>query len=191
MLGCDEAGRGSLAGPVVAACAVFDSGILKRSGWQKNIKDSKLLSAKIRAKLAAEIKKQALGWSVGLVQAEAIERLNIHRATLQAMQSAIKNLDGTFLSSTSAAIIDGRFSVPNISIHQTAVIDGDYKVFCVAAASILAKVYRDELMVKLHQKFPAYGFAQHKGYGTRFHIQQIRKLGISSAHRQSFCDHLI
>lgn len=191
IIGCDEAGRGSLAGPVVAAAVVFDSAVLKKSLWQKGIKDSKLLSPKVRKKLFAEIKKQALAWSLGLAQLEEIERVNIHRAVLRAMRRALSGLGRNFLQAQSLALIDGKFILPELALKQEPIVDGDYKVFCIAAASIVAKVHRDKLMMKLRKKFPAYDFAQNKGYGTRFHIQQIKKYGLSPAHRPSFCDHLI
>lgn len=230
IIGCDEVGRGSLAGPVVAAAVVLPSikynvlgikqihpvksskaGIPIPSGLFNRVKDSKLLSPNKRAELSEIIKQYAV-WSIGLVSQKVIDRINIHYATLLAMRKAVEELlfflshcesqakqskngkIATFPAvarNDSLVAIDGQFTIPGIDIHQEAVIDGDNKVLSIAAASIVAKVYRDQLMLDLHQHYPIYNFAQHKGYGTLQHRKMILAHGLSPIHRLSFCDHLV
>lgn len=189
VLGCDEVGRGSLAGPVVVGVVAFDKNFFRsRPAWSKLVNDSKKLSARVRDELVFHIKQSAVAWGVGMVQAPVIDKINILQATKRAAQLAAQKLhmqlgvspDKTFL------LIDGNFLLPQYRGAQESVIRGDGSVFCIAAASILAKVYRDELMTRLDEKFSGYGFAQHKGYGTKFHFAQIKRLGLSPVHRRTF-----
>ena len=174
--GLDEAGRGPLAGPVVAAAVVFPP-----IGRMKGINDSKALSAEQREEALSLLKKRAWGVGVGVVEAGEIDRINILQASLKAMELAVKNLPLTpdFL------LIDGLHCL-NLSVEQAAIPKGDQRCLSVAAASIVAKVTRDRLMISYHQEYPEYNFAKHKGYGTREHLQAIRKYGRCPIHRQSF-----
>lgn len=189
VLGCDEVGRGSLAGPVVAGVVAFDKNFfLHRPAWSKLVNDSKQLSARTRSELAFHIKRSADAWSVGVVSAAVIDKINILQATKRAAEQAVRKIHmqlgvdakETFL------LIDGNFLLPNFQGTQEAVVGGDRSVFCIAAASIVAKVYRDELMLRLDKKLFGYGFGQHKGYGTQLHFEQIKRLGLSSVHRTTF-----
>ncbi|MBI3231539.1 MAG: ribonuclease HII [Candidatus Doudnabacteria bacterium] len=195
IIGCDEVGRGSLAGPVVA-CAV----IMEHKTWnmKQKIRDSKLLNPNTREELSKIIRKHAR-WSIGIVSQNTIDEINIHNATLLAMQRAVKGLTLSLDSSAQDTLVrddnnglfiavDGRFIIPNLDVPQEAIIDGDNKVLSIAAASIIAKVYRDRIMTEHHQNFPLYNFAQHKGYGTLYHRQMIINHGLSPLHRLSFCE---
>ncbi len=195
VIGCDEVGRGCLAGPVVAAAVIFDCSKLQIIGHNlfKQIKDSKQLSPKKREELACFIK-QNFQWGIGEVSPMEIDKINIHQATLLAMRKAAQSLScanshelaqeskGRFL------IIDGKFILPKFDMEQEAIVDGDNKIFSIAAASIVAKVYRDELMRKMDLKYPQYAFAQHKGYGTLHHRNMITEHGLCPIHRRSFCE---
>jgi ribonuclease HII len=190
VIGCDEVGKGSLAGPVVAA-----SVIMKLEAWnmKHKIKDSKLLSAKRREELDGLIKNRALAWAIEKVNHTIIDKINIHQATLLAMRKSLEKLLAVVSGKQQKVFVfvDGQFKIPGCQYEQEPVVDGDNKVLSVAAASIIAKVYRDRLMTKLHKKYPIYNFAQHKGYGTLYHRQMIIKHGLSPVHRLSFCNHLI
>jgi len=178
--GIDEAGRGPLAGPVVAAAVVFSAKGGPASGW-KNIKDSKLLSEKQREEIyKILINHPDVKWGVGIVSEKIIDKINILNATKLAMQKAIKNLNPDFI------LIDGNFTLSKISIRQKAIIKGDAKIFSIAAASIIAKVTRDRLMQKYHSKYPEYGFGTHKGYGTKAHFVSLEKFGPCKIHRKTF-----
>jgi len=244
IIGCDEVGRGCLAGPVVAAAVALPKTRNMQSEMEKwsGVRDSKLLSPKKREILSAIIKDNCLAWRIGIVSEKIIDYANIHNATLQAMRQAVENLMASFPgvilrprcnsgaeeSQTSKrsfardvnalewaqddaakrvlVAIDGKFTIPdfvkatsdkkassgkpNFNIEQEAVIDGDNKILSIAAASIIAKVFRDNLMRQLHQQYPIYNFAQHKGYGTLFHRTMILKNCLSTIHRRSFCKNL-
>lgn len=190
VMGCDEVGRGSLAGPVVAGVVAFDKNFFQhRPAWSKHVNDSKQVSVRMRSELAFHIKQSAAAWSVGVVSAQVIDRINILQATKRAVAVAVQKIhmqlavpsDKTFL------LLDGNFVIPYYIGRQEAVVRGDASVFCIAAASIVAKVYRDEFMVKLDKKFPEYGFKAHKGYGTRQHQVALKSFGVSSIHRKTFC----
>jgi len=199
--GTDEVGRGCLAGPVVAAVVALNPVSItdKRNAWHCAVRDSKLLSPEKRFMLEPLIKKNSLGWGVGVVRPDDIDELNIHHATLLAMAKAVQSFRKTLkIFDTHGTpvklqlLVDGRFTVPGLSqslvnIEQTAIVDGDASVLSISAASILAKTYRDRLMVKLHHKFPEYEFARHKGYATELHRWAIRKYGLTPVHRLSFC----
>jgi len=174
--GIDEAGRGPLAGPVVAAAVVFPHDL-----WIYGVNDSKLLKAFRRDELYDIISETAIGVGIGIVSHEVIDEINIYQATMKAMNEAVAGLDVT----PDHLLVDGpRFS--GSAISHTAIIDGDAMCFTIAAASIIAKVTRDRLMTEYHKEFPQYGFAKHKGYGTREHCDALRKYGPSPIHRRSF-----
>ncbi|HEY2989888.1 MAG TPA: ribonuclease HII [Candidatus Binatia bacterium] len=174
--GVDEAGTGPLAGPVVAAAVVFPPGT-ELSG----IDDSKQLDASQRNEMAIVIRERATAIGVGLADVAEIDRLNIYNAALLAMRRAVEALP----SRPDHLLIDAR-TIPEIAIPQNSFFKGDGINFSIAAASIIAKTHRDRLMQDLEQKYPGYGFAQHKGYGTSEHQSAIRALGPCPAHRISF-----
>ncbi|MBU0636746.1 MAG: ribonuclease HII [Patescibacteria group bacterium] len=177
----DEAGRGPLAGPVVAACVIFrvDQVI---SEELKQINDSKKLSLKKREALYLPIKQAFFGVGVGICDNQTIDRINILQASFLAMKKAL----GSIKLKPDLIILDGGFKIPNLSISQKAIVKGDEKVLTIAAASIIAKVERDRLMIKFHQQYPQYGFDQHKGYGTKLHLERLKQHGPCLIHRLSF-----
>lgn len=183
--GCDEVGRGCLAGPVVAAIVVMPATL--RRGWKTIVRDSKTLSAKQRKSAEDFIKTHAVSWAIGEVNAPTIDRINIHHASLKAMRLASLPLLSKHGIGEVVLLVDGRFTVPDLVIKQQSVIHGDARCLSIAAASIIAKVYRDELMDKFHAEFPAYGFLNHKGYGTPEHLKAIRIHGLTPLHRVTFC----
>lgn len=172
--GVDEVGRGPLAGPVVAAAVILEVPIV-------GIKDSKCLTPKKRELLAEHIQTHALAYAYGRAEVEDIERLNIHHASLLAMQRAIEALP----ISPTEIWVDGLYT-PNVQIACQAVVKGDSLIYQISAASILAKVYRDAEMVEMDNLYPGYGFAAHKGYGTAQHQSALRTLGLCPIHRKSF-----
>jgi ribonuclease HII len=174
--GVDEAGRGPLAGPVVAAAVMFP-----RECMIEGVNDSKKCTAKQREELFPLIMKQALSVGVGIVGHEVIDRINILQATIVAMRKSIENMN----IQPEYAIIDGN-SFTHESLRFQNIIGGDATSFTIAAASIVAKVIRDRLMCDFDIRFPQYGFARHKGYGTRQHIEAIRTYGLCEIHRRSF-----
>jgi ribonuclease HII len=172
----DEAGRGAWAGPVVAAAVVMP---LKPR--LRGIKDSKQLSATKREQFAQKIKATAITHALGIVDAHEIDQIGIARANILAFERAIADLT----QQPDHLFIDA-FSIDTIDIPQTAIIKGDQKVYSIAAASILAKVARDNMMVELHAKHPHYGFDAHKGYGTAAHRAALKQHGITKHHRKTF-----
>lgn len=174
--GVDEAGRGPVAGPVVAAAVV-----LNRDIYIPGLKDSKKLSANKREEIAETIKKKAVSYSVSSVSAEIIDELNILRANHQAMAEAVLGL-----AKVDYALIDGQLTVSQLNIPQSAIIKGDNLSNSVAAASVLAKVARDTMMVQYDKEYPEYGFAVNKGYLTKEHQEALRTHGPSPIHRKSF-----
>jgi ribonuclease HII len=174
--GVDEAGTGPLAGPVVAAAVVFPPGTEIRG-----IDDSKRLVFEQRVEMEAVIRRTATAIGVGLAEVGEIDRFNIYRAALLAMRRAVEALP----TKPEHLLIDARV-IPDISIPQNSFNKGDGINFSIAAASIIAKTYRDRLMGELEKEYPGYGFAQHKGYGTAEHQEAIRQLGPCPAHRMSF-----
>jgi ribonuclease HII len=173
--GVDEAGRGPFAGPVVAGAC-----ILKEFDFSCEINDSKQLSEKKRKKAYKEILLKAIV-GVGIVDEKTIDEINIYQATIRAMQMAITNLEVP----PDYVIVDGRMRL-TAKCPVKCIVKGDCKSISIAAASIVAKVTRDRLMHAYHERYPQYGFAWHKGYGTRFHKQALRKFGPSPAHRFSY-----
>lgn len=178
--GVDEVGRGPLAGPVVAAVVVLFPPMLD-SPWLRQVRDSKLLSAAQRQRLAPLIQAQARGVGVGVVSHENIDRDGIVQATRQAMAEALQQLP----LKPDFVLIDGRERL-RIRVKQRAIVKGDRLVTSIAAASIVAKVHRDRLMEALDERYPGWGFAQHKGYGTPQHLEALHRLGPSAIHRRSF-----
>ena len=174
--GIDEAGRGPLAGPVVAAAVVLPEQFLL-----PGLTDSKKLSEKKREALYPEIRRQATAVGVGVASAAEIDRLNILQATLLAMRRAIARL----AESPDHLLIDGITPLP-VKISQQTIKQGDSRSLSIAAASVIAKVVRDRIMLSFDRQFPEYGFAKHKGYGTKDHCQAIAAFGPSSQHRKTF-----
>jgi ribonuclease HII len=174
--GADEVGRGCLAGPVVAAAVILDPG-----RYVAGVADSKVHTAADRERLIDRIVAVAVSWQVSIVDATEIDRINIHRASLEAMRRAIVGL----IPLPGFVLVDG-FRVPGLVMAQKAVIGGDRRCTAVAAASILAKVTRDKLMRELHHLDPRYGFDRHKGYATAEHLEAVSRFGYSEAHRKSF-----
>lgn len=175
--GCDEAGRGCLAGPVFAAAV-----ILPRDFKHECLNDSKQLTDKQRKELRPIIEEKALAWAVAEVSAEEIDEINILRASFEAMHRAIRQLK----TIPQHLLIDGNRFTPYEGIKHTCIIEGDAKFRNIAAASILAKTYRDDLMDKLHEDFPEYKWISNKGYGTKEHRSAIEKFGATIHHRKSF-----
>jgi ribonuclease HII len=174
--GVDEAGRGPLAGPVVAAAVIFDP-----DQRMRGLRDSKLLTPEAREELAIKIRSRAVAWAVAMSVVGEIDSLNIHHATLLAMKRAIEGL-GT---KPEVVWIDG-LHCPALDYPARAIVDGDRLIASIAAASILAKTARDAMLVELDRLYPDYGFAKHKGYATAEHLAALRRLGPCPAHRRFF-----
>ena len=174
--GVDEAGRGPLAGPVVAAAVILDP-----TNPVEGLNDSKKLSAKRRELLAIEIRAKALAWSVAEATVEEIDAINILQASMLAMRRAVEG----FVVKPVSALIDGN-RCPALACKAEAIVGGDGKMESIAAASILAKTTRDAGMRELHVAYPHYGFDRHMGYPTAFHLQALRDYGASPVHRRSF-----
>lgn len=174
--GVDEVGRGPLAGPVVAAAVILPDGfdIL-------GVNDSKKLSEKRREELYDEILKNAVAWNIGLRDHAAIDRINILEATKEAMEDAV-----TGLATRPDHILIDALTLPSVEIPQTGLIKGDSESVSIAAASIVAKVTRDRMMVKYHETYPGYAFDRNKGYGTKAHYEGLDRLGVCEIHRRSF-----
>lgn len=179
--GIDEAGRGPLAGPVVAGAVVLpkDCEILF-------LNDSKKLSEKRREELFLEIQEKAVTWSVGVVEPDVIDEINILQATYEAMRQAIGGL-----SKVPDILLNDAVTIPGVEIMQVPIIKGDAKSVSIAAASILAKVTRDHMMAEYDTLFPEYGFAKHKGYGTAAHIGAIKEFGPCPIHRRTFIKNFV
>lgn len=175
--GVDEAGRGPLAGPIVAAAVILPFGTII-----DGLNDSKLLSEDKREELYKIIKKIALAIKVVQVSHKVIDQINIGKANRLVMELAVKalNIEPHFI------LVDGRRMNLDLSIPQLSIIGGDRKSVSIAAASVIAKVTRDRLMLKWHEKYPKYGFDRHKGYGTKDHLRKLKKHGPCPIHRRSF-----
>jgi ribonuclease HII len=174
--GVDEVGRGCLAGPVVAGAVILDP-----DRYIPRICDSKTVTALERERLYKTITRKAVAWSVISVEPDEIDRLNIHQASLRAMQRAVLSLT----PQPDMVLVDA-FRIPEIPMAQRPVVHGDARCTAIAAASIVAKVSRDRLMRELHQRDPRYGFDRHKGYATRDHLVAVSRYGYSDVHRRSF-----
>jgi len=180
--GVDEAGRGPLAGPVVAACVVLSHDFRINQADLELVKDSKKLTAKQREKLFKIIKEKVAAVEIGVVNNQTIDKINILQASFLAMRRAINKLK----IEPEYILLDGAFKIPKLTKPQTAIIKGDATVFAIAAASIIAKVSRDWLMAELDKQYPQYLFAKHKGYGTKLHLAKIQEHGPCPIHRFSF-----
>ncbi len=174
--GVDEAGVGPMAGPVVAAAVIFEP-----NTFIKGVNDSKQLRPEEREAYFAKIQQHALAIGVGVASQQEIDKLNIFWATMLASRRAVESL----LRKPDHVLVDGRL-IPDLPVPQTRIVGGDRKSFCIAAASIIAKVTRDRMMISYDAQFPGYGFAQHKGYCTREHLAVLQRLGPSPLHRLSF-----
>jgi ribonuclease HII len=174
--GVDEAGRGPLAGPVIAAAVILDPG-----HPITGLRDSKKLTQVRRETLFAEITGKALAWAVGRADVEEIDRINILQATLLAMRRAVEQL----VPAADAVLVDGN-QCPQLACPVRAVIRGDDKVAAISAASIIAKVSRDREMLELDKLYPGYGLARHKGYPSRIHLEALQRLGVTPIHRRSY-----
>lgn len=174
--GVDEAGRGPLAGPVVAACVILDP-----QNPIDGLDDSKKLTPKKRESLFEMIKEKSLAWAISYASVEEIDKINILQASLLVMKRSIESLSII----PSHVQVDGNF-LPKTEISMEAIIGGDKLIPAISAASILAKVTRDRDMVRYDEVYPGYGFANHKGYGTKTHILALKELGVTPIHRRSF-----
>lgn len=179
--GVDEVGRGALFGPVVAAAVVVPVAEIDTL-TELGKKDSKQLSARRRVELAAQIKEVVLDWQVGAAEAAEIDRINILQASLQAMRRSVLGLDVY----PTVCLVDGKFPIPELSLSQVNLIKGDARSPLIAAASIIAKVWRDEQIVQLAERYPEYALASNKGYGTGAHREALQRYGPTPQHRQSF-----
>ena len=175
--GVDEAGRGPLAGPVVVAAVILNPEI-----EIEGLNDSKKISEKKREELFEIIRETAIDWNVQIIPAKKIDEINILQATFLGMEKAVENLE----IKPEICLIDGNQIPEKLKYFAQAIIKGDSRFASIAAASILAKVTRDRIMKKLHEKFPVYNFKKNKGYPTREHLKAISKYGIISAHRKSY-----
>ena len=186
--GIDEAGRGPLAGPVVAGCVVLD-----RSKEILFLNDSKKLSKKRREELYKEIKEKAFAFGIGIVSEKVIDEINILEATHIAMKEAFENANSMYRDKFDKDInllfVDA-LKIKNIDVKQVSIIHGDALSISIAAASIVAKVTRDERMEEYDKKYPEYGFAKHCGYGTKFHMDKLKEIGPCEIHRKSFLSFL-
>lgn len=180
--GVDEAGRGPLAGPVVAACVVLDTNFISHHPELAKVNDSKKLSAKAREALFPLIKDHALAVEISVVSHKVIDRINILQASLLAMRRAIAACS----VKPDYILVDGQQKIPQLDIPQETIINGDATVFAIAAASIIAKVSRDYLLSEDDKKYPQYGFKKHKGYGTKQHLAAIGEFGPCPIHRLTF-----
>ena len=180
--GIDEVGRGPLAGPVAAAIVVINQEFSRFLKGVK-IKDSKQLSVKQREEIFELVKQEpSIEWKVSFIWPQVIDKINIGQATKLAWQRCLKKIN----PQPDFLFLDGNQELPKTEIRQQAVVGGDSKIWLVSLASIMAKVSRDRLMERLHQKYPEYEFIQHKGYGTELHLEKLRKFGPSEIHRKSF-----
>lgn len=193
-IGVDEVGRGCLAGPVVAGAVMFDwskPDAIRDLAKRVSIHDSKTLSRTQRKESAAAIREVAIRVGIGQIDAKEIDEINILQATLRAMRFAVQTLplsEGELegVGDRVIVLVDGNQRIPQIDFEQETVIGGDAKIFSIAAASIIAKEYRDSMMEEFDIEFPGYNFSSHKGYGTKAHCEAIRSIGLSPLHRTTF-----
>lgn len=175
--GCDEAGRGPLAGPVVAAAVIMPSDF-----QNEEVNDSKKLTDKKRRKLFEIIKENAIAYAVAIIDADTIDKINIYEASRLGMETALRNLNHKY-----DMVLTDYMPLLHEQVNVEAIAKGDAKSFNIACASILAKVTRDDLMIELDKKYPEYGFKKHKGYGTKQHLEALEKYGaIPHIHRQTY-----
>lgn len=188
--GIDEAGRGPLAGPVVAACC-----ILPKDAVILYLNDSKKVTALRREAMLPEIKEKAIAYGIGIVEEKRIDEINILQADYEAMRIALQQtsemLQSKGLADAPGLLLNDAVTIPGVDIPQESIIKGDAKSVSIAAASILAKVTRDHLMEEYDALYPEYGFARNKGYGTKEHIEALKRLGPCPIHRRSFIGHFV
>ena len=188
--GIDEAGRGPLAGPVVAACC-----ILPKDAVILYLNDSKKVTALRREAMLPEIKEKAIAYGIGIVDEKRIDEINILQADYEAMRIALQQtsamLHAKGLADAPGLLLNDAVTIPGVDIPQESIIKGDAKSVSIAAASILAKVTRDHLMEEYDALYPEYGFARNKGYGTKEHIEALKRLGPCPIHRRSFIGHFV
>lgn len=188
--GIDEAGRGPLAGPVVAACC-----ILPKDAVILYLNDSKKVTALRREAMLPEIKEKAIAYGIGIVDEKRIDEINILQADYEAMRIALQQtsamLQSKGLADAPGLLLNDAVTIPGVDIPQESIIKGDAKSVSIAAASILAKVTRDHLMEEYDALYPEYGFARNKGYGTKEHIEALKRLGPCPIHRRSFIGHFV
>lgn len=188
--GIDEAGRGPLAGPVVAACC-----ILPKDAVILYLNDSKKVTALRREALLPEIKEKAIAYGIGIVDEKRIDEINILQSDYEAMRIAVQKtsamLQAKGLADAPGLLLNDAVTIPGVEIPQESIIKGDAKSVSIAAASILAKVTRDQLMEAYDAQYPEYGFARNKGYGTKEHIEALKRLGPCPIHRRSFIGHFV
>lgn len=175
--GVDEVGRGPLAGPVVAAAVILDS-----NNPIEGLMDSKKISEKRREVLAEEIKEKALAWAISRIDVDIIDEINILQASLRAMAISVADLQ----QQPDFVMIDGNKIPSELTVKSEAVVKGDDRVPCISAASIIAKVARDQEMIEMDSVYPGYGLAKHKGYPTKVHMEALQQLGVTKIHRRSF-----
>ena len=188
--GIDEAGRGPLAGPVVAACC-----ILPKDAVILYLNDSKKVTALRREAMLPEIKEKAIAYGIGIVEEKRIDEINILQADYEAMRIALQQTSAMLrakgLADAPGLLLNDAVTIPGVDIPQESIIKGDAKSVSIAAASILAKVTRDHLMEEYDALYPEYGFARNKGYGTKEHIEALKRLGPCPIHRRSFIGHFV
>lgn len=188
--GIDEAGRGPLAGPVVAACC-----ILPKDAVILYLNDSKKVTALRREAMLPEIKEIAIAYGIGIVEEKRIDEINILQADYEAMRIALQQTSAMLrakgLADAPGLLLNDAVTIPGVDIPQESIIKGDAKSVSIAAASILAKVTRDHLMEEYDAQYPEYGFARNKGYGTKEHIEALKRLGPCPIHRRSFIGHFV
>ena len=190
--GIDEAGRGPLAGPVVVACAV-----MPRDSMIEGVNDSKKVAEKKRERLYEEIIQEAIGYGVGIISQEEIDRINILNATKEGLTTAIKEMEKNLkerqrnIEKPEIILVDALTKIDTDHIPYKSIIKGDAKSYSIAAASIIAKVTRDRIMRQWDEVYPMYGFAKHKGYGTAAHIAAIKEYGLCPLHRRSFVKNIV
>lgn len=175
--GVDEVGRGPLAGPVVAAAVILDP-----NQPIEGLMDSKKITEKRREALAEEIKEKALAWAIARVDVDVIDEINILQASLRAMSISVSELT----QQPDFVMIDGNKIPVDLTIKAEAIVKGDDRVPCISAASIIAKVARDQEMIEMDDIYPGYGLAKHKGYPTKVHMEALQELGVTKIHRRSF-----
>ena len=175
--GVDEVGRGPLAGPVVAAAVILDP-----NRPIEGLMDSKKISEKRRESLAIEIKEKALAWAIARIDVDIIDEINILQASLRAMAISVADLK----QQPDYVLIDGNKIPKELTIKAEAIVKGDDRVPCISAASIIAKVARDQEMIEMDAIYPGYGLARHKGYPTKVHMEALQSLGVTDIHRKTF-----
>src|SRR3989344_6216357 len=187
VIGVDEVGMGCLAGPVVVCAVALDKIFFEKSHRKLHwLRDSKLLLPHQREKFAEELlKEKNFVYAISSVSPKIIDKINIYQAARLGMKNAIKKLKPN-INLKIIVLVDGKTKIKGIDYKQMSIIKGDRKIFAIACASIIAKVYRDKIMMRYAKKFPGYGFEKHKGYGTKYHQVQLTTLGQSPIHRKSF-----